>query len=374
MEEPPTVKPKRQVKEKKQIIDDVTEFPEAMNGRGKGNFGAPVVQDVSDIITEQQFLPRSSIVMRLREIRDDPLAHFLPVKHTPNGSFFYAAPPGLAPELASLFMRPLRQSAAQKRPGGTADRSPNKRARLTEQNELDDNEMEQVRRAGSLVPSLALGSDVMDRNGVSLDDHFDGGQHFMDDLQLDAKDLETAPIQLDLDRGPSAAPSELTQLSTPGPDEIFPDENEETYASVECPIATFDSRPTNTQTQTQNEVDEAIDEGKGYSKNTVKALSLVRKELEVEAGSPEKALSFRQMADKVSRSLFRMLRAKLISLSQATRRAASSFFFELLVLGTRDCVQLRQSSPFANIEVRAKPKLWTHTSQSALETQVPSII
>ncbi|KAJ3562558.1 hypothetical protein NP233_g9497 [Leucocoprinus birnbaumii] len=354
-EPPPTVKPKRKMKEKKQIIDEVTEFPEAANGRARGAFGPPVVQDVSEIITEQQFLPRSSTVMRLREIRDDPLAHFLPVKHTPNGSFFYAAPPGLSPELANLFMRPLRQSNAQKRQGPAVDKSPNKRARLGAQEEVDENEMEQARRAGSLAPSLALGSDVMDRNGVSLDDHFDGGHQFMDDLQLEPKDLEAVPIQLDLDRAPSAAPSELTQLSTPGPDEVFPDENEETYASVECPIATFDSRPTNSQTQTQ-EVDDTVDEGKGYSKNTVKALALVRKELEVEEGRQEKSLSFRQMADK------------------ATRRAASSFFFELLVLGTRDCVQLKQSGPFENIEVRAKPKLWTQSSQGPLESQEPSIV
>lgn len=237
--------------------------------------------------------------MKLREIRDDPLSHFLPVKHTPNGSFFYAAPPGLAPELANLFMRPLRQTTGQKRQGAMIDKSPSKRARLEDQNEGDDNEVEQARRAASLVPSIALGSDVVDRNGVSLDDHLAGGDHFMDDLQLDVKDLDPASIQLGLDRAPSAAPSELTQLSTPGPEGVLPDENEETYASVDCPIAIFDSRPTNTQTQTQNEMDETVDESKGYSKNTVKALSLVRKELESEAEGPEKVLSFRQMADKV---------------------------------------------------------------------------
>ena len=43
---------------------------------------------------------------------------------------------------------------------------------------------------------------------------------------------------------------------------------------------------------------------------------------------------------------------------QATRRAAAAFFFELLVLGTRDCVQLSQPAPFENIEVRPKTKLW----------------
>ena len=31
---------------------------------------------------------------------------------------------------------------------------------------------------------------------------------------------------------------------------------------------------------------------------------------------------------------------------KATRRAASAFSFELLVLGTRDCIKLSQNSPF----------------------------
>lgn len=274
----------------------MTEFPETVNGRGRGGFGAPLTQDVTNIITEQHFLPRSSTVMRLREIRDDPLAHFLPVKHTPNGTFFYAAPPGLAPELANLFMRPLRQNGTQKRPGTTLDKNPVKRARLDDQGR---DEVEQARRAGSLAPSIALGSDIVDKIGVSLDDHL-GGDHITDDLQFDMKDLDVGPIQLDLDRAPSAAPSELTQLSTPGPEGGLPEEIEETYAATDCPIAIFDSKPMNSQTQTQDEADEIIDEGKGYSRNTVKALGLVRKELLTEVGEPEQMLSFRQMANKVS--------------------------------------------------------------------------
>ena len=239
--------------------------------------------------------------MRLREIRDDPLAHFLPIKHTSSGSFFCAAPPGLNPELANLFMQPLRHNAAKKRQGVAVDKSPNKRARLGIQDEVDEDEIEQARRAESLAPGFGLGSDIMDENNVSLDDHFDRGQQVTNDIELGLKDPEVVPIDLNLERALSAAPSELTQLSTSGPDEVevLPGENEEFYTSVECPIATFDFRPTNTQTQTQNEIDETVDEGKGYSKNTVKALALVRKELRVEETSPEKMMNFRQMAHKV---------------------------------------------------------------------------
>ena len=53
---------------------------------------------------------------------------------------------------------------------------------------------------------------------------------------------------------------------------------------------------------------------------------------------------------------------------QASRRAASSFFFELLVLGTRDCLKLSQSGPYENIEVRAKDKLFQRGT-GATQTQ-----
>jgi cohesin complex subunit SCC1 len=59
----------------------------------------------------------------------------------------------------------------------------------------------------------------------------------------------------------------------------------------------------------------------------------------------------------------------MIFLLQASRRAAASFFFELLVLGTRDCVQLSQAAPFENIEVFAKDKLWERQQHDSI---VPS--
>lgn len=46
-----------------------------------------------------------------------------------------------------------------------------------------------------------------------------------------------------------------------------------------------------------------------------------------------------------------------MDISQASRRAAASFFFELLVLGSADVVKLNQPSAYGNIEVRATEKL-----------------
>ncbi|KZW00273.1 hypothetical protein EXIGLDRAFT_604643, partial [Exidia glandulosa HHB12029] len=128
------------------------------------------------------------------------------------------------------------------------------------------------------------------------------------------------------------------RLSTPGGD--VPDmEDGLTYADMSCPIALFDTKQS---TQEDREADDAAaDNSKGYSKNTTRALAIVRRELQPVNGQPRaEPMSFVKMSEK------------------ATRRAAASFFFELLVLGTRDCVKLSQAGPFENIEVRAKDKLW----------------
>lgn len=88
-------------------------------------------------------------------------------------------------------------------------------------------------------------------------------------------------------------------------------------------------------------------DSKGYSKNTVKALALIRRDLQPAHGGQEPVMSFARMSQK------------------ASRRAASAFFFELLVLGTRDCIKLTQSAAFENIEIRATPKLWEQSGSVA---------
>ncbi|KAJ7262236.1 Rec8 like protein-domain-containing protein [Mycena haematopus] len=347
-----TPKAKRKPREKKQIIDSVTELeggPGAKVGKRNGGLGPPVTTDVSGILTEQHFLPRSSVMMRLLEIRDDPIAHFLPTKVTPNGTFFCAAPPGLAPELAELFMCPIA-TLSSKRRGASPDK-PNKRPRL-DGSVNGDEEIEQARRDGSLAPSIGARSDLLGRTGsVAPDialDFADHGAAPLDDYQL-----EIPPeLEVDVLRGKSAAPSELSRLSTPMQDGMF-DEGIESYADAACPIVMFDMK---TQSQAVENEEPVENEGKGYSKNTVKALGIIRKELRPVGGEDEdKVLSFRKMADK------------------ASRRAAASFFFELLVLGTRDCVQLVQTTPFENIEVRAKDKLWDRQQHSPAPSRAASV-
>jgi cohesin complex subunit SCC1 len=298
---PSPVKVKKKPKEQKQIIDDITELadgPGAKINRGRNaGFGAPLTKDVSNILTETHFLPRSSVMMRLLEIREDPLAHFMPTTVTPSGTYFCAAPPGIGPDLAGLFMRPLHSASAKRR--SDAQGSPSKKRRLKDAEDLD--EIEQGRRAASIDPSV-LGADAFARESVGPDFDFgDQSGMAMGDFEIPIPDFDTAGADLD---GKSVA---LSRLSTPAPGVDLLGEGDESYADLTCPIAMFDERAqTQSQpqgTQTTEKEPEANDvEGKGYSKNTVKALGIIRKELQPDVGDEdeEKTIGFVQMSEKVS--------------------------------------------------------------------------
>lgn len=103
----------------------------------------------------------------------------------------------------------------------------------------------------------------------------------------------------DRGRSKSVARSELSRLSTP-----FGDEGEETYADLECPIAVFDMKG---QSQASETPSASSQDGKGYSKNTMKALGLVRGELQPsdeDDEDVEKIMSFKKMTHKVRSPLF----------------------------------------------------------------------
>ncbi len=267
-------------RKKKQIFDDLTE----LDGRGRGGLGPLNAMDVSSILTDHQYLPRSSVVMRLLEIREDPIAHFLPTKVTPNGTFFFAGPPGIAPELQEMFMRPVATYVpSSKRRGASPEKPPSKRARIEPEgvgsvNLEDEGEPGQARRA-SVAPSQGVGSEVLGRGSVGPGFEFDNTGLGMEDFQMDLGKEDLLPVEL------------ISRTSTPALEE-----GEETYADLECPIVAFDMKGSSQASETDNAG--ATTDGKGYSKNTVRALGIIRKELEPVEGE-ERVMSFRHMATKV---------------------------------------------------------------------------
>ncbi|KAF8757290.1 Conserved region of Rad21 / Rec8 like protein [Rhizoctonia solani] len=305
---------------KRVVVDSVAELVDERRGRRD--------EDLSAIQTEQQFLPNNTTVARLLEIRADPIAHFLPTKTTPNGTFFCAAPPGLPPALAEMFMFPTTNLRRAR--GATP------RARISVPGEEPEVEYGMHREPSERAPSErpSFGPDVTlpiseGLSGLGDDQPFDLG-----DITLDIS-MGRQP-SMPKSRAQSVAGDDdvRSRYSTPGPGRTFDD--------AECAIATFDHRTRGAESQTQTSESDIVGEGqvKGVSKNTAKAIALLQDRLQPDEAEEEKVLSFAQVSTK------------------ATRRAASAFFFELLLLSTRDCVKVSQESEFSNIEVRAKDRLW----------------
>jgi len=290
--EEPVVEEKRKRK-KKQIFDDLTE----LDGRGRGGLGPLNAMDISSILTDHQYLPRSSVVMRLLEIREDPIAHFLPTKVTPNGTFFFAGPPGIAPELQEMFMRPVATYVpSSKRRGASPEKPASKRARIEPEGEgsvppEDEGEPGQARRA-SVAPSQGIGGEALGRESIGPRFEFDNTGLGMEDFQMDIGREDLPPVELIREK--SAAPSELTRISRTSTPAL--EEGEETYADLECPIAAFDMKGSSQVSESDGAATST--DGKGYSKNTVRALGIIRKELEP-VESEGKVMSFNHMATKV---------------------------------------------------------------------------
>lgn len=298
----PVEKAKRRVKEKKAIVDERTEMPGARTGRGAGVF-ARNDRDISDILTQHQYLPRSALVMQLMEIRNDPLAYFMPTKVTPQGTFIYAGPPGLSGELAEMFMRPALPA-----PGKKPQKPPSagkKRKVSGRESEEDEEEMERMRKRAHVPESIGVPSEALGRMSLEPGLEFETGapiEEFQMPMAEDVPMPDVTVEQEEIPRGRSVsiAPSHRSRMSTPALENPPFDETEPTYADSACPIATFDERGAPSQAPAEAE---AQRDDKGYSKNTVKALGLIRGELQVEEGGAEKVMSFNEMANKVRSAL-----------------------------------------------------------------------
>ena len=295
-------KAKRRVKEKKAIVDEETEIPGARTGRGAGVY-ARNTRDISDILTQHQYLPRSALVMQLMEIRNDPLAYFMPTKVTPQGTFVYTGPPGLSGELAEMFMRPALPTPGKKpqKPSSAGK----KRKVSGREDEEDEEEIERMRKRAHVPESIGVPSEALGRVSLEPGLEFEAGA-LVEDYQMPvAEDVPMPDVSIEQEEIPrgrsvSIAPSHRSRMSTPALENPPFDESEPTYADSTCPIATFDERGAPSQAPAEAESQR---DGKGYSRNTIKALGLIRGELHVEEGGAEKVMSFNEMANKVCLAL-----------------------------------------------------------------------
>ncbi|WVQ97796.1 hypothetical protein IAU59_004911 [Kwoniella sp. CBS 9459] len=292
-------------------------------------------RDVSSILGEEQYIPADPEVLRLREIVADPAAHFLPTIRVGGQQMIFAGPQGLAPELAELFAFPttvLRRTRGE----AVAEEAPSPKRARVEGEDAEEEDIEAGRRVAraSEVPfqfESGLGAGVGDDSFA-----FQAEDVPFEDPLITPRAERTLPR---VQREPSIAPSRAESIAR---------EVQYGVGSGDYTLAMFDARTGAAREEaSQSQLSQLSTPTKGserttasgFSKNTSMAMGLLRKELDaIEEG--ERVLSFDKLAEK------------------ATKRAASSFFFELLVLGTRDCVKLDQPRPYENIEIRAKDKLW----------------
>lgn len=356
--------------QRRQLIDSVTELDDDQPGRSNV-FGK---RNVDDIVTEEQYLPSSRAYAALLDIYNDPASHFGTAlggaKDHGLGSVFAGSDLYLAPELANTFVIDLDAHRAAKR-ARVAERQ------RSEQQAADvtDFSMEVGRRAptaeaeglSSFAGAAAADDTLMTLGGDDganfdmpmLDDQpppefdmtieGDSGLRRSERTKAGAKAAQRGDSPLDPSSQLGALPSLDDRLGTP---DVGPDDLESFTPSSSRLLAAFETRPADAFTTPQEVAEQrraaaAEDEAasrqasaQGWSKNTARAQRVLRSQLD---------------ASNVEESETSMNRIG----QSASRRAAAGFFFELLVLGTKDQLKLDQEEPYSDIKIKAKSALWT---------------
>ena len=283
---------RKRTREKRQIVDSVTELQ--YDESRFTSLGTRL--DAGDTVADHQFLHNSSVMLRLLEIHANPTAHFFHGRNKTHDSYNCDAPYGVGPELKQLFTRPAGRTSSGKRNLSPPSRSSSKRIRI--ESCENTSQLELGRRGGSPGASFRLGSELIEPSP-----DFDGKPtqmghqptHFDDDMdvQMNATELEAvAPLFRSLSKSPlrteTQPPSPCSgQKSAAGCIDMLTNEH--------CLLSTFnDGPPRPTQSQLP-------DGDQGFSKNTVKALEIIRNELLVsQPAEEEKVLRFGVISNKVN--------------------------------------------------------------------------
>ena len=273
----------RKVRAKRQIVDSITELQDDIES------SYPRFDDTLDTIctmAEQQFLRKSPIVLRLLEVHNNPAIHFFNGKGKQQNAFHCAGPSGLEPELTKLFMRPTGRHLA-KRSLSPSGHLSSKRPRTENIEEIPDIELEYGRKDASPTASLRLGSDVLRRSidfDIAPTVAEDRGPHFDD--QMDVRP-DTFELELDM---PSTFPHASKSPQEPELTHVV----DETLADDSCPLAVLGSGPLHHS----QDAEPSVGRG-GFSKNTLRAMEIIRKELSSSApGRKPTTLNFQALSDK----------------------------------------------------------------------------
>ncbi|KDN53097.1 hypothetical protein K437DRAFT_271885 [Tilletiaria anomala UBC 951] len=386
------------------LIDSVIEMQTAA-GKNKSQ---SLVQSVAQfkrpdgIVKPGEFLPADPEALHFQNIERDPIAYYLPELVLPKDQrTVYVGPTNLAPELQSLFtfdLDAIRQREAEL----DAEGAPPAKRRRTGGGEEDEDLLSEVgRRDDSRTArrdSLGLGAGFTG-DGTTMSRGGDGGydsyselppledtpyvyndelppledmpDHFRregDDTAAAARGAAEGGEQTALRRsargktGPTDLMAELGQLpalsrlSTPELD------LDGWSATASNPLGGFEGAAAGAHDAQFRSAAAAAastqvsqNSTAGWSRNTVRALSVVRSQLMPSA--EEEAEAAAQAAGGAEPIAEKMLSFEKVS-ENSSRRAAAAFFFEMLALGTKDCIKLKQEEAYGDIHVTAKDRLW----------------
>ncbi|RUS14331.1 Rec8 like protein-domain-containing protein [Endogone sp. FLAS-F59071] len=307
-----TVAPHRR---RKLIVDKVTELPhESIKSQ---------IADTSDIVVAPTFLPPTRKLMLLRDIDRQGARYHLDL----------SAPAGLVPELRGLFERKIKRPIAAGSDGRAA-----KLAKLEKgQEEDEEEEKEEEEEDEARVP---VGEDELEE---PIGDSFAPEEPMYEGQGEDILERDITPTP------PPKSKSKAKDQHVP--DTTRPRSSDDASETGSLHNL-FDAEERDEEEAQQAAEAAAMSKAKpgtagagsssqGFSKSTVRTMKMLQREFGKREETGEDAVvRYEEMAGK------------------AKRRDAVKLFFELLVLTTKDVVQVRQTESYGGIEVRPKEKLF----------------
>ncbi|CAH7674487.1 Rec8 like protein-domain-containing protein [Phakopsora pachyrhizi] len=335
-----------------QLVDLVTELDPADH---PSSSLAPNSELAATASSRSRFLPEDRYQLEYYRLSLDPSHHELLPKllEVDGRNWLMAAPIGVCKELQDLFRFPTDGKPTSLTSGSK------KRARedddQIEEEEAEDVPSEQGRRAQSIVPDA---DETFSRMGGGADNTFDlgggvgedsgmfgGGEDFRFEAQVEREDHQPTEDEGRVERDEIRTGNELNKVPSPPLEQRLP--KRAPRAKGETSKLDIFDEPGNTQPSQNNEAETERNETgvTKWSKNTVKALTVLRDELDDE----DDVFGFKDVSQK------------------ATRKASSNFFFELLVLATRDCLKVEQTESYGEISVKGRSRLWEVIDQEGLK-------
>ncbi|WVO15779.1 hypothetical protein L204_103441 [Cryptococcus depauperatus] len=294
-------------------------------------------RDRAATLREERYISAKAESGQMGEFMSNPGPYLFPGFKVDGEAWTVIGPQGIAPELSELFTFPDNILRKGRSLADTEETQSSKRPRL----DIGERETE-IQEEMDVDVELARRVDTA--NNTFDNDIFPAFQPDVGDFSRLADELPPmeAPTADDIppmhfSREPSLALSRAESVARDVQFGISP---------VEFPLAIFDSRFNKIGERLSKWGLDTEDESRGDStqgRHASMAVGLLRKELD--AAPAEGKISFDKLAHK------------------ATKRAASTFFFELLSLSTRDRIRIKQQETFGDIEIQGKERLWPTSSQ-----------